>query len=311
MENTHRGNDGRFFNPWIDKRKRVYADLLKWLVFSKNKYARAKKEPANFVVSRPDFEALSGDYISWLGHSTVLIKTGGRTVITDPVFWNIGPLVKRKTPLPVSPLKLPHIDYVLISHGHYDHLNTPSIKLLKDKHDPFFVTGPGYEPYFKKHGITKHIELDWWEEYNDSRIKITSLPVQHWSKRSLFDTDRMLWCSYLINKDSFKYYWIGDTGYFDGFKKVGERFGPVDVLMAPIGAYEPRWFMKRYHVNPEEALAIAKDVKAKTFIPIHWGTFDLTDEPLWLPVRKLKEIYNGREDGPVLKLLEHGGVYKP
>ncbi len=324
---AHHGKDGRFYNPWCEGCRKSFADLLKWMVFSKNIYKEEKKKDVKFNVVKPDFDSLNkigNDYIVWLGHSTVLMRIGGKFIITDPVLWDINFLLKRKTPFPIEPEKLPHIDYVLISHGHYDHLDTKSIKFLKERFNPFFVSGPGYEDYFASIGVVKHITLDWWEDYEIEGIKITSLPVQHWSKRGLFDTDKMLWCSFLIekapspiplpqgegSKGRVKFYWIADSGYYEGYKEIGEKFGPIDVLFVPLGAYEPRWFMKTYHVNPEEALQVAKDVRAKNFIPIHWGTLDLTDEPLWLPIKHLKEIYKD-ESNPKLRLLEHGGHFIP
>ncbi len=306
-----RKNNGRFINPWSQKKPRGLRDLVKWLVFSKNIYREDKIQPVEFPVERPDFEKLNNtgrDYIVWLGHSTVLIRAGRKTIITDPVFWDINFLIKRKAPFPVEPVKLPRVDYVLISHSHYDHLNTKSVRFLKKHSDPVFITGPGYEKYLGSLSITKHVILDWWESHSAGSLRITALPVQHWSKRTLFDTNKMLWSSYLIESGSIKYYWIGDTGYYEGYSEIGERFGPIDVLMAPIGAYEPRWFMKDHHVNPEEALMIAADVRARKFIPTHWGTFDLTDEPLWLPVKHLKEIYREGKN-PELVILNHGGSY--
>ncbi len=306
-----RQRNGRFINPWVRKKPKGFKDLLKWLIFSKNVYRQDKIKPVEFTVEKPDFERLESlrrDYIVYLGHSTVLMRTGRKTIITDPVFWNINFIVKRKTRFPIDPGELPRIDCVLISHSHYDHLNTKSIRFLKKRSDPVFVTGPGYEKYLGSLGVTRHVVLDWWEGFDAHGIRITSLPVQHWSKRTLFDTNKMLWSSYLIESEGRKYYWIGDTGYYEGYKAIGERFGPVDVLMAPIGAYEPRWFMADHHVNPEEALQIARDVRARKFIPTHWGTFDLTDEPLWLPVKHLREIY---EEGtnPELVILNHGGSH--
>lgn len=281
------------------------------MFFSESKWAAEKKRPVSFEVIKPDFTALEKtgkDYIVWLGHSTAVIKTSGKRIITDPVFWNVTRFVKRKTPLPVDPAGLGRIDYVLISHSHYDHLNTESVRFLKERFDPVFICGPGYGDYFKPIGITRFIELNWWEGHTADGLRITSLPVQHWSKRTLSDTNKRLWTSYLIESRGMKYYYIGDTGYYEGFKEIGGKFGPIDVLMVPVGAYEPRWFMKTNHVNPEEALMIARDVRAKTVIPIHWGTFDLTDEPLWLPIEHLKEIYDSGKD-PQMRILPHGGSW--
>jgi L-ascorbate metabolism protein UlaG (beta-lactamase superfamily) len=309
---SHHREDGSFFNPWCRDCSKSFFDYLKWR-FSRSVYHEEKKKEVMLNVERPDFPSLergSGDYMVWLGHSTLLMRVGNKKIITDPIFWGVNFLIRRKTPFPIEPEKLPHIDYVLISHGHYDHLDTKTIEFLKNRFDPFFISGPGYEDYFASVGISKHIVLDWWQNHEDQNITITALPVHHWSKRGLFDTNRMLWSSFLIERESVKYYWVGDSGYYGGYKEIGKKFGPVDILFVPIGGYEPRWFMKTYHVNPEEAVEIAKDVRAKTFIPIHWGTFDLTDEPLWLPIEHLKEIYNAGE-GPALEILDQGGYFFP
>jgi len=312
-EKKHHAPGGGFLNPWYAGKKRNFFDFLRWR-FSRNPYGNEKTKEVRFNVLRPDFSSLDktrADYAVWLGHSTVLIKAGARTIITDPVFWDIPVFIKsikRKTPLPVAPDLLPRVDYVLISHGHYDHLDTESIKFLKKRFDPLFITGPGYEPYFSSLGISRHIALDWWEEYREGDVKIRALPIQHWSKRFFFGADKMLWASFLIEHGGKRHYWIGDSGYFEGFREIGEKFGPMDVLFVPIGAYEPRWFMKTYHMNPEEAVRVAGDVRAKTFIPIHWGTFDLTDEPLNLPLKRLKEVYK-EQSGPALKVLPHGGHF--
>lgn len=309
MKKAHHDENGRFFNPWTQRGSHTYLKLIKWLVFSRNRFKEAKKERVSFNVIRPDFKRLdtSGDdYVTWLGHSTVLMRLAGKTLITDPVFWDINPFVRRKTPLPVPPAELPRIDYVLISHSHYDHLNTKSVRFLKKTFDPVFITGPGYENYFNSVGVSKRLVLDWNEDFRAGGLKIVALPVQHWSKRTLFDTNKMLWCSFLIERGGAKYFWIGDTGYYEGYREIGEKWGPVDLLIVPVGAYEPRWFMKSHHVNPEEALQIARDVRAGAVVPIHWGTFDLTDEPLWLPIKHLREIHDPSTDPPLF-ILDHGG----
>ncbi len=314
MTKPLKDQNNRFSNPWMRKRRFIYLDLIKWKFLSKNPYKEEKKKPVSFTVLKPDFIGLEKDtghdYMVWLGHSTVFMRINKMRIITDPVFWDVTRFIKRKTPFPVDPTELPKIDFVLISHSHYDHLNTKSIEFLREKHDPVFVSGPGYEDYFKSLNITKYKTLVWWEEFstNDSDIKIISLPAQHWSKRGFFDTDKMLWMGFLIKGGGKAYCWIGDSGYFDGFKEIGRRFGPMDILLAPIGAYEPRWFMKMNHLNPEEALKAARDLRARLVIPIHWGTFDLSDEPLWLPIKHLREIHDSKKD-PALKILEHGGSF--
>lgn len=310
LQKASADKDGRFHNHWQQEHRHSFFGLIKWMFLSKNPYADEKKKPLNFKIEKPDFNKLGDSYIVWLGHSTVLMKVGGKVIITDPIFWDLQLFSRRKTPLPINPDELPHIDYVLISHSHYDHLDTRSLKHLKDTRDPVFIAGPGYKDFFSSIGITKYTPLNWTEELKDGRLKFTSLPVQHWSKRTPFDTDRLLWCSFLIEDGAKKYYWAGDSGYYGGFREIGERLGPIDIVMMPAGAYEPRWFMKGNHMNPEEALMAARDLKAKLMIPIHWGTFDLTDEPLWLPIDHLKEIYD-KKQGPELKILNHGGSFIP
>lgn len=305
-------NDGRFYNPWLGEEGRSFFDFLRWK-FSDNPYEEEKRHKPVFKVMRPDFHALErqkGDWFVWLGHSTVLMRVGGSTIITDPVFWDVNFLVRRATPFPVEPEELPKVDIILISHGHYDHLDTKSLEFLKERFDPVFLTGPGYESYFRSLGTTKHASINWSESYSADGVKITSLPVQHWSKRGFFDGNRMLWCSFLVERGKKRYYWAGDTGYFGGFRDIGEKYGPIDVFFGPIGAYEPRWFMKENHMDPAEALEAARDLLAKVFVPIHWGTFDLSDEPLGLPPKKVEELYD-TSYGFELKILEHGGSFIP
>ncbi|MBI5236225.1 MAG: MBL fold metallo-hydrolase [Deltaproteobacteria bacterium] len=306
----HHQADGTFFNPWCDECRRGMLDFLYWKLVSTNRHAEQKKRPIAFQVHRPGFAALEAgekDYTVWLGHSTVLIRANGIRILTDPVFGDINFLLKRKTALPIgSPEDLPAIHYVVISHNHYDHLDIASIRLLKKLFDPRFVTGPGYAGFFKT--ITdKHTTLDWWEAHEAEGVRITSLPAQHWSRRGVFDTNKMLWASYLVEGKGKRYFWAGDTGYFAAFREYGEKFGPFDAAFLPIGSYEPRWFMGVNHLNPEEALKTAVELRARIFIPIHWGTFDLTDEPLYLPIERLKEAAKDAPNKPRLKILDHGG----
>src|SRR3990170_8819442 len=201
--------DGRYYNPWAEEGGRSFLDFLKWRL-SRNLWSAEKKRPYDFAVTRPDFASLNsteGNWFVWLGHSTVLMRVNGKTIITDPVFWDVNFLVKRKTPFPIEPLLLPKIDFVLISHGHYDHLNTRTIEYLKEQFDPVFITPLGYDEYFSSLGIKKLIQLDWFESREEGGFNITSLPVQHWSKRKFFGDNAMLWASYLIEADKRKYYW--------------------------------------------------------------------------------------------------------
>lgn len=310
-EKMHHRKDGRFFNPWCDDCQKSFFDFLKWK-FSSNDYSSRKEERPHIPLEKPDIKALEAsgeDWFIWLGHSSVLMKAGGKYLITDPVFEGAIIFVDRETPSPIDIDELPGLDYILISHGHYDHLDTDTLIKLNKKFSPEVISGPGYEDYFSSIGIKKRIPLDWWESYDDGEISIRSLPAQHWSKRTLFDSHGMLWCSFIIDSAKMRYYWLGDGGYFRGFKEIGDKFGPFGIAFLPIGAYEPRWFMKSHHMSPEEALIAAKDLKTKRLIPIHWGTFDLTDEPLDLPLKEVKEKHYPFRNDFELKTLPIGGVH--
>ncbi|MDH3973040.1 MAG: MBL fold metallo-hydrolase [Deltaproteobacteria bacterium] len=307
----HHGKNGRFENPWCDDCRKSFLDFLKWQ-FSSNKYSAQKDKHTHVPFEKPDIKALEAtgkDWFVWLGHSTLLMRVGGKYLITDPIFEGATIFFDRMTPLSIDIDDLPKIDYILISHGHYDHLDTDTLQLLNKKFKPQVISGPGYEEYFSGIDIKNTILLDWWESYNDGELKITSLPAQHWSKRTLFDSYSMLWCSFIIEKEEKRYYWLGDGGYFRGFAEIGEKFGPFDIAFLPIGAYEPRWFMKSHHMNPDEALMAAWELKAKMMIPIHWGTFDLTDEPLDLPPELVEQKHYGFRKDFELKMLPVGGSY--
>jgi N-acyl-phosphatidylethanolamine-hydrolysing phospholipase D len=141
--------------------------------------------------------------------------------------------------------------------------------------------------WFAIRGVDQVIEMDWWDRQRDGNLEIIAVPVQHWSKRSIFSRNKTLWAGWVINADAFRFIFVGDTGYTPHFKEIGEKLGPFDLAAIPIGAYEPRWFMARHHVNPAESVQIHKDIGSKKSVAIHWGTFILTDEPLDDPPKKL------------------------
>ena len=243
--------------------------------------------------------------VTWLGHSTFIIRVGKAVVITDPIFSDraspvsfAGP--KRYIPHVIDYEKihefLPNIDAVVISHNHYDHLDEKSINLLGNK--PYYAVPLGLGKWFENEGIIgeKVSELDWWQDIqltsNDAKqrnIRLTALPSQHWSARGLFDRNKTLWASWLIEINGKRIWFAGDTGYNNqDFKQIGEAFD-IDMALIPIGAYEPRSFMKAQHVNPAEAVQIHQDIKAKYSIGMHWGTFGLTAEAPIRPVEDLSE----------------------
>lgn len=233
--------------------------------------------------------------VTWIGHATLLVQVDGLDILTDPQWSDrAGPTswlgAKRLGPPGLAFEDLPRIDVVVISHDHYDHLDLPTVKRLAAAHDPLFVVPLGMKAWFAENGMTRVVELDWWQEHVHRDVRFVCLPAQHFSQRSLWDGNRRLWASWAIVGPTHRLYFAGDTGYFSGFKEAGRRLGPFDVAALPIGAYLPPEIMKRVHLTPEEAVQAFGDLGAKVMVGIHWGTFDLAEEPLdEPPVRMLAE----------------------
>jgi L-ascorbate metabolism protein UlaG (beta-lactamase superfamily) len=258
--------------------------------------------------------------VTWIGHATALVQIGALRVLTDPQFserafpvqW-AGP--KRHQPPAIALADLPHIDVVVISHNHYDHLDKNSVLALNRQPGgpPLFIVPLGLEVWLKDIGIDNVRALDWWDSLEVAAAKVTLTPLQHWSRRTLWDSNASLWGGYVVeglsNGVSRRVFFAGDTGYSaQHFRDIGAKYGPIDLALIPIGAYEPRWFMQPQHVNPEEAVQVHRDLRAKVSLGIHWGTFQLTDEPLDAPVTELataRTKFGVREDE--FFVLQHGG----
>jgi N-acyl-phosphatidylethanolamine-hydrolysing phospholipase D len=235
--------------------------------------------------------------ITWLGHATVLLQTGGVNIITDPVFSErtapvqfAGP--KRQVPFMMTMDELPDIDVVFISHNHYDHLDLGTIEQFKTRFpNAKYIVPLGLKAWFDELGVDNVRELDWWDVVRFGAIDYTFVPAQHWSKRSLSDTNRSLWGGIVIEDKTatpWRFIYTGDTGYSKDFKDIAAKFpGGFDWAAIPIGAYEPRWFMKAQHVNPDESVQILSDLGAKQALAVHWGAWRLTDEPLDQPPKDL------------------------
>lgn len=241
------------------------------------------------LIQAPDTQVQT----SWLGHSTVLIQYHGINILTDPVFSQrafpvqfAGP--QRYTQPAMRLEQLPSINYVIISHNHYDHLDLDTVKKLGNK--PLWLVPLGLKSWFENEGISNVIELDWWQSFIKDDLIIEALPSQHWSRRSLLDTNKSLWASWAIKGKDKTLWFGGDTGYNKiQFKQIGQHLKKVDLAMIPIGAYEPRWFMKNQHVNPMDAIQIFQDIRAVNAFGIHWNTFVLTAEPVDEPPRLLQQ----------------------
>lgn len=224
--------------------------------------------------------------ITWIGHSTMLVRMDGVTFLTDPVFSDraspvafLGP--NRHVPPGVPLDELPPIHFVLLSHDHYDHTDLPSIAALVQRGTRFIV--PLEMGDLVRDAGGEALELDWWQETQVGDVRIHCVPAQHFSGRSALGSNRRLWAGWVVEGPTRRFYHAGDTGYFKGFQEIGQRLGPIDLAAVPIGAYDPPSIMRFVHMNPEEAVQAAADLGAKRVIAMHFGTFDLTDEPMHEP----------------------------
>jgi N-acyl-phosphatidylethanolamine-hydrolysing phospholipase D len=224
--------------------------------------------------------------VTWVGHATLLVQMDHVTFLTDPI-WSDAPSpvpfagARRYVEPGIAIKDLPKIDFVVISHNHYDHLDLPTLKTLAKRNpETRFLVPLGNADLLKKNNIRRVEEFDWGESTTLGDVTIRCLPARHWSKRSLRDDRKALWSSWAIEGSMRNFYFSGDTGYFAGFSMIGEALGPFDLVAVPIGAYEPSEMMKESHMNPEEAVRAAIDLGAKRALAIHFGTFDLSDEPV-------------------------------
>jgi len=279
----------KFYNTPKTSNKSLLS-VLKWRFTSQRAVWPVNREnkiyPAGDIGDR---QAL----VTWLNHASFLVRLKGLNVITDPQFSKraspftfLGPQRVRAPGVAIK--DLPGVDVVVISHNHYDHLDLASLKQLDEKFHPLFLVPLGDKKLLASEGIANVKEMDWYQTEMVNGQPITFLPAQHWSARWINDKNESLWGSYMMGKE-FKVYFAGDTGYGAHFQKVREKAGAPDVALLPIGAYEPRWFMKEHHMNPEDAVMAHKDLGAKKSIGMHFGTFQLTDEGIDAPIDALKE----------------------
>jgi N-acyl-phosphatidylethanolamine-hydrolysing phospholipase D len=229
--------------------------------------------------------------LTWIGHATFLVRMDGVTFLTDPMFSNwAGPIPifgSRRAVPPGVPLdELPIMDFVLLTHDHYDHADRASVRQLA-KRGVRFVVPQGLGEWVRRAGGTA-VELDWWQSVEIKGVKIHCVPAQHFSGRSLSDGNKRLWAGWVVSGPTRRFYHAGDSGYSADFKAIGEQLGPIDMAAVPIGAYRPSELMHFVHTTPEEALRIGQDVGARHVVAMHFGTFDLADEPLDEPPQRFR-----------------------
>jgi L-ascorbate metabolism protein UlaG (beta-lactamase superfamily) len=251
---------------------------------------------ASFPVEANDITALRANAreptVTWIGHATLLVQLDGVNLLTDPQ-WSeraspvgfAGP--KRLVAPGIAFEALPPIHVVVISHDHFDHLDRPTVQRLAATHRPRFFVPLGMKAWFLDNGISRVDELDWWESRVERGLTVTCLPVQHWSQRSPWDLNRRLWAGWAVAGPNRRFFFAGDTAHYEVFKEIGGRIGPFDLTAVAIGAYLPPRMMRSSHTTPEESLRIFTDVRGTRFVAIHWGTFDLGDEPIDEPPRRL------------------------
>jgi N-acyl-phosphatidylethanolamine-hydrolysing phospholipase D len=318
MKTHHRRNG--FQNNYIEFEPQGLAALLKWKLDA----LRAGLPPAPvhaaprvlpdlpFIGSNARAGKSMAPAITWIGHATMLAQLGGLNFITDPVFSErVSPLgfagPKRQVPPGLEPSQLPHVDVVLISHNHYDHLDTASVRALASQKggSPLVIVPLGIKAWMAEHGIQNVVELDWWQSHSVvgamGAVDVVLTPAQHWSGRTLTDRLTTLWGGYTVFAPDLHLFFSGDTGYSKDFSDIRDHFadrqrdgGGFDIALIAIGAYEPRWFMQTSHVNPAEAVQIHIDLGAKRSVGVHWGTFPLTDEALDDPPQQLATARTSR-----------------
>jgi N-acyl-phosphatidylethanolamine-hydrolysing phospholipase D len=314
-----------FRNNYAGAVAKPVSALLRWKMDQlREGLPRPPQEPT--PVTRPDLERLQANRseasVTWIGHATTLVQCGGLNILTDPVF------SERASPLPFAGPKraqapgialddLPPIDVVVISHNHYDHLDRASVVRLNKRSGgrTLFLVPLALKPWFEQQGVRHVVELDWWDRHVVGGVEFRLVPVQHWSQRTTNDRNQTLWGGWAVFGPRFAWYFSGDAGYSRDFADTREKLADhardgklFDLALIAIGAYEPRWFMAPQHMNPVEAVQAHRDLGARRSIGVHWGTFELTDEPLDQPPRDLAAARQAMgvadEDFFVLKIGE-------
>ncbi len=297
--------DGHFRNPWPAAQLHGFKDFLRWRIRERARIAPSPAPgslPSKHAAIIAPRAARGYRSITWVGHSTALLQLGPLNVLTDPVWseraspvqW-AGP--KRLMPPGVEFDALPDIDLVLISHNHYDHLDARTVKRLAKRFpNAAWLCPLGVAALLRSWGVRDVTQLDWWQQTETERFAATCTPAQHFSARGLRDRNETLWCGWTLRTDGTRLFFAGDTALHPEFGAIAQADGPFDLVILPIGAYEPRWFMGAVHMNPEDAIAAYGALtppgeRAPACLPVHWGTFRLTDEPVEEPPVRFARLW--------------------
>jgi L-ascorbate metabolism protein UlaG (beta-lactamase superfamily) len=307
--------DGTYFSNISGAKVKGFRDIIKWQLNAD----RGEWYEVDMISDYPDVSQPSqGQWkVTFINHSTFLLQTGKLNILTDPIWSDrtspvsfAGP--RRKAPPGLRWEDLPKIDVVLISHNHYDHLDVPTVRKLWSEQAPRFYAPLGVSRYLKKLGVEKSTDMDWWEESQiTDEIGLACVPTQHFSGRGTFDRNKTLWAGYVLKTAAGNVYFAGDSGYGDFFKDIGEKYGPMEISMIPIGAYKPIWFMSPVHVSPIEAVQVHLDVGSKKSIAMHFGTFPLGEDGMDEPIDDLKKALasRGLADGDFVALGNGGQLF--
>lgn len=287
--------DGKFFNEELRYNPELsqLSSALYEFTFHKSKDSQPKDEIPVIKLTKKDLLEMEDYSVVRFGHSTLLFKLDNRFVMTDPLFSErasplsfVGPKRFHKPPMEIE--DLPFIDIVIISHDHYDHLDGGSIKRLKDRVGRFYTTLK-VGAILQSYGVPREkiVELDWWQNRVDSSLNLICTPAQHFSGRGLLDKDQTLWSSWVIEAPDAQIYFGADSGYFSGFKKIAEKYGPFDMTFLEVGAYNEMW--KVIHMMPYQSIQAHLDLQGKVMFPIHNGTFDLALHSWREPFEKIDQ----------------------
>lgn len=274
--------------------------IVSKILFGEERSSEVKVRQVTSEEIRTSYESAirekSGIRYWWLGHSTVLIHTSSGVFLTDPIFSDRASPVSFAGPERLIPLAaqigdLGRVDYVLISHNHYDHLDEATVKELQRLYRPRFFVPARVGNLVRSWGADKVVELDWWEYVTVGGVRFHCTPARHFSARGIFDRNETLWASWYVEDEpaGFSFYFAGDTGYSSHFKEIRETIGSPDLALIPIGAYEPRWFMSEVHVDPDQAVQAFHDLQAGRMLPVHWGTFPMAEEGMMEPPTRMLE----------------------
>jgi len=285
----------RFFNPAGWRPAPSFTALPKWwwqrLVLGHGE-TWPRQVPPPLRPRLPAEVSASAVAVTFIGHATFLLQFPGLTVLTDPFFsprtspwpW-VGP--KRARPPALALAELPSIDVVLLSHNHYDHLDLPALRWIARERKPQVVTTLGNKPWLEARGVGQVVQLDWWQSHTGIGVKFICTPAQHFAARWPWDRNQTLWGGFMVECGGGRIFFCGDSGYAPHFAEIRRRLGAPDLALIPIGAYEPRWFMRAVHMNPEEAVQAHRDLAARHSLGMHFGTVQLTNEGIDAPLRDL------------------------